>query len=48
MDLVHDVTRLLAYATVFTCAVERLLASIWEPAHRRRLAIIKAKRRPKK
>lgn len=48
MDIVQDVASLLAGAAALTHAVERLLALAWEPAHKRRLAIIKAQRRPKK
>lgn len=48
MDYVLHVTSLLAGATAFTHAVERLLPLVWESAHKRRVAIIKANRQPKK
>lgn len=49
MDIVQDATHLLATLTAFLYVVERLLPLVWKPAHKRRIAIIKAtKSQPKK
>ncbi len=48
MDIVLVVASLLAAAEALVRAVERLLPLIWEPAHKRQKALIKARRQSKK
>jgi hypothetical protein len=48
MDIVLSAASLLAAAVALVRAVERLLPLIWEPAHKRQIAMIKARRQSKK
>ena len=48
MDIVLSAASLLAAAAALVRALERLLPLIWDPAHKRQKALIKASRQPKK